>query len=61
MQVTKEEYVAFLRTMKILEAFANDDLMQTNVRRYAASVRGALGSLVELCEVEEDKDGEECA
>lgn len=61
MQVTKEEYVAFLRTMKILEAFVNDDLMQANVRRYAAGVRGALGSLVELCEVKEDKDGEECA
>ena len=61
MRVTKDEYVAFLRTMKILEALANDDLMQPNVRRYAAGVRGALGSLIELCEVEGGKDGEECA
>lgn len=61
MQVTKEEYVAFLRTMKILEAFANDDLMQANVRRYAAGLRGAIGSLIELLEVEKESDGEECA
>lgn len=61
MKVTNEEYVAFLRTMKILEAFANDDLMHANVRRYAAGVRCALGSLVELFEIEGGEDGEECA
>lgn len=58
-ELSHDEYVAWLQTGKVLEGIYGDDRVPQNIRQFAYKIRGAMQEMLAFLIVKEEEEGDE--
>lgn len=58
-ELSHDEYVAWLRTGKVLEGIYGDDRVPQNIRQFAYEIRNAMQEMIAFLIVKEEEEDDE--